>query len=202
MPTRLWRCLLILALAWTTPALALDRDVLLDQANILLLPRERAIPPLELVDQDGQRFDTRSLQGRWHILFFGFTACPDICPTTLSDMRRLFSQLPKETRDQLQLVLITADPARATPQQLKTYLDYYRGGFNGLTGDMEQLQRLSRALGLPFVPASETQGDYSVSHSGNLALVGPDGTLRGHIRAPLQLEGLRRMLPQIVDTER
>ncbi len=53
MPTRLWRCLLILALAWTTPALALDRDVLLDQANILLLPRERAIPPLELVDQDG-----------------------------------------------------------------------------------------------------------------------------------------------------
>jgi len=201
-PTRLWRCLLILALAWTTPALALDRDVLLDQANILLLPRERAIPPLELVDQDGQRFDTRSLQGRWHILFFGFTACPDICPTTLSDMRRLFSQLPKVTRDQLQLVLITADPARDTPQQLKTYLDYYRGGFNGLTGDMEQLQRLSRALGLPFVPASETQGDYSVSHSGNLALVGPDGTLRGHIRAPLQLEGLRRMLPQIVDTER
>nr|WP_219853336.1 SCO family protein [Stutzerimonas stutzeri] len=194
--------MLILALAWTTPALALDRDVLLDQANILLLPRERAIPPLELVDQDGQRFDTRSLQGRWHILFFGFTACPDICPTTLSDMRRLFSQLPKETRDQLQLVLITADPARDTPQQLKTYLDYYRGGFNGLTGDMEQLQRLSRALGLPFVPASETQGDYSVSHSGNLALVGPDGTLRGHIRAPLQLEGLRRMLRQIVDTER
>ncbi|UNL97102.1 SCO family protein [Stutzerimonas stutzeri] len=202
MPTRLWRCLLILALALATPALALDRNVLLDQANILLLPRERAIPPLELVDQDGQRFDTRSLQGRWHILFFGFTACPDICPTTLSDMRRLFSQLPKETRDQLQLVLITADPARDTPQQLKTYLDYYRGGFNGLTGDMEQLQRLSRALGLPFVPASETQGDYSVSHSGNLALVGPDGTLRGHIRAPLQLEGLRRMLPQIVDTER
>lgn len=202
MPTRLWRCLLILALAWTTPALALDRDVLLDQANILLLPRERAIPPLELVDQDGQRFDTRSLQGRWHILFFGFTACPDICPTTLSDMRRLFSQLPKETRDQLQLVLITADPARDTPQQLKTYLAYYRGGFNCLTGDMEQLQRLSRALGLPFVPASETQVDYSVSHSGNLALVGPDGTLRGHIRAPLQLAGLRRMLPQIVDTER
>ncbi|QPI07872.1 SCO family protein [Stutzerimonas stutzeri] len=202
MPTRLWHCLLILVLALATPALALDRDVLLDQANILLLPRERAIPPLELVDQDGQRFDTRSLQGRWHILFFGFTACPDICPTTLSDMRRLFSQLPKETRDQLQLVLITADPARDTPQQLKTYLDYYRGGFNGLTGDMEQLQRLSRALGLPFVPASETQGDYSVSHSGNLALVGPDGTLRGHIRAPLQLAGLRRMLPQIVDTER
>ncbi|WAE63786.1 SCO family protein [Stutzerimonas sp. R40042] len=201
MPMTLWRCLLILALAWTTPALALDRDALLDEANVLLLPRERVIPPLTLIDQDGQPFDTRSLQGRWHILFFGFTACPDICPTTLSDMRRLFSQLPSDTRERLQLVLITADPARDTPQQLKTYLDYYRAGFSGLTGEMEQLQQLSRALGLPFVPANETQGDYSVSHSGNLALVGPDGTLRGHIRAPLMLDGLQRALPRIVDTE-
>ncbi|MAL92276.1 MAG: SCO family protein [Pseudomonas sp.] len=201
MPMTLWRCLLILALAWTTPALALDRDALLDEANVLLLPRERVIPPLTLIDQDGQPFDTRSLQGRWHILFFGFTACPDICPTTLSDMRRLFGQLPSDTRERLQLVLITADPARDTPQQLKTYLDYYRAGFSGLTGEMEQLQQLSRALGLPFVPANETQGDYSVSHSGNLALVGPDGTLRGHIRAPLMLDGLQRALPRIVDTE-
>lgn len=197
----LWRCLLILALAWTTPALALDRDALLDEANVLLLPRERVIPPLTLIDQDGQPFDTRSLQGRWHILFFGFTACPDICPTTLSDMRRLFGQLPSDTRERLQLVLITADPERDTPQQLKTYLDYYRAGFSGLTGEMEQLQQLSRALGLPFVPANETQGDYSVSHSGNLALVGPNGTLRGHIRAPLMLDGLQRALPRIVDTE-
>ncbi len=197
----LWRCLLILALAWTTPALALDRDALLDEANVLLLPRDRVIPPLTLIDQDGQPFDTRSLQGRWHILFFGFTACPDICPTTLSDMRRLFGQLPSDTRERLQLVLITADPERDTPQQLKTYLDYYRAGFSGLTGEMEQLQQLSRALGLPFVPANETQGDYSVSHSGNLALVGPDGTLRGHIRAPLMLDGLQRALPRIVETE-
>ncbi|AWT10561.1 cytochrome c oxidase assembly protein [Stutzerimonas frequens] len=201
MPMTLWRCLLILALAWATPALALDRDALLDEANVLLLPRERVIPPLTLIDQDGKPFDTRSLQGRWHILFFGFTACPDICPTTLSDMRRLFGQLPSDTRERLQLVLITADPARDTPQQLKTYLDYYRAGFSGLTGEMEQLQQLSRALGLPFVPANETQGDYSVSHSGNLALVGPDGTLRGHIRAPLVLDGLQRALPRIVDTE-
>ena len=67
---------------------------------------------------------------------------------------------------------------------------------------MEQLLRLSRALGLPFVPARETEGDYSVSHSGNLALVAPDGSLRGHIRAPLKLEGLQRMLPQMLENER
>lgn len=196
------RSLLILVLACTPPGFALDRDALLDQANILLLPRERPISQFELIDQDGQPFSTSSLQGRWHILFFGFTACPDICPTTLSDMRRLLSQLPPETREQLQVVLVSADPARDTPEQLKAYLSYYRAGFSGLTGEMEQLLRLSRALGLPFVPARETEGDYSVSHSGNLALVAPDGSLRGHIRAPLKLEGLQRMLPQILENVR
>lgn len=202
MLTMLRRSLLILALAYVTPSFALDRDALLDQANILLLPRERAIPQFELVDQDGQPFSNPSLQGRWHILFFGFTACPDICPTTLSDMRRLFSQLPAGVREQLQLVLLSADPARDTPQELKTYLSYYRAGFIGLTGNMDQLQNLSKALGLPFIPASETHGDYSVSHSGNLALLAPDGSLRGHIRAPLKLDGLKEMLPQVLESER
>ncbi|MCQ4297584.1 SCO family protein [Pseudomonas stutzeri] len=201
MLTTLRRSLLIVVLACVTPSFALDRDALLDQANMLLLPRERTLPQFELVDQDGQPFNSASLQGRWHILFFGFTACPDICPTTLSDMRRLFSQLPADVREQLQLVLISADPARDTPQQLKTYLSYYRAGFVGLTGEMDQLQKLSRALGLPFVPASETQGDYSVSHSGNLALVAPNGSLRGHIRAPLKLDGLKEMLPQVLQSE-
>ena len=200
--TMLQRSLLILALACVSPSFASDRDTLLDQANLLLLPRERAIPEFELVDQDGQPFTSTALQERWHILFFGFTACPDICPTTLSDMRRLLSQLPADTRERVQLVLLSADPARDTPQQLKTYLSYYRAGFVGVTGDMDQLQKLSKALGLPFVPASETEGDYSVSHSGNLALVAPNGSLRGHIRAPLKLDGLREMLPQVLDKER
>ncbi|AWM58252.1 SCO family protein [Stutzerimonas stutzeri] len=196
------RSLALLALACVMPSFASDRDTLLDQANILLLPRERAIPEFELIDQDGQPFTSASLQQRWHILFFGFTACPDICPTTLSDMRRVLSQLPAEIREGVQLVLISADPARDTPQQLKTYLNHYRAGFIGVTGDMDQLQKVSKALGLPFVPASETDGDYSVSHSGNLALVAPNGSLRGHIRAPLKLDGLKEMLPQVLERKR
>lgn len=196
----LLRCLLISALVFTTPAFALDRNALLDDANLLLLPRERAVPSIELIDQDGQTFVTDALRGRWYILFFGFTACPDICPTTLSDMRRVFGQLPAEVRDRLQLVMVSADPARDTPEQLKTYLGYYRAGFTGLTGEMAQLQRLSKALGLPFVPASQTEGNYSVAHSGNLALIAPDGTLRGHIRAPFKLEALPDALTQVLTT--
>ncbi len=187
-------CALWLPLA----AQALDRQTLLDEANLLVLPRERALPKVDLTDQDGRPFTTDALQGRWSLLFFGFTHCPDVCPTTLADIRRLLSQLEPEVRDQLQVILVSADPARDTPAQLKQYLGFYRAGFLGLTGEMEQLQRFSRGLGLPFVPAGETQGNYSVSHSGNLALVGPDATLRGHLRAPLKLEGLQRSLPELI----
>jgi len=195
-----FRCMLVSTLAFATPSFAFDRETLLDEANLLLLPRERALPSFELVDQSGQPFTAQALRGRWHILFFGFTTCPDICPTTLSDMRRLFSQLTPAARERLQLILVTADPARDTPEQLKTYLSYYRSDFAGVTGEMDQLQRLSKALGLPFVPASQTEGDYSVAHSSNLALVAPDGTLRGHIRAPLKLEGLKKALPEIIES--
>jgi len=196
------RCGALLGLlACCSPSFALDHNALLDEANLLLLPRERQLPNLELVDEQGQVVTTDSLRGRWHLLFFGFTACPDVCPTTLSDMRQLFGQLPPEVRVQLQLVLVSADPARDTPEALRTYLGYYRAGFKGLTGEMPQLQQLSKALGLPFVPAQQTHGEYSVSHSGNLAIVGPDATLRGHIRAPLKLDGLRQALPQVIEAE-
>lgn len=198
---RVFRGFLFVLLTMTSVAHALDRNALLDEANLLLLPRERAISALQLVDQDGQAFDTRDLRGRWHLLFLGFTACPDVCPTTLSDLRRLLGRLQPEVRERVQVVLVSVDPARDTPERLKQYLAYYRSGFKGLTGELSELTKLSKALGLPFVPANETGGDYSVSHSGNIALVAPDGGLRGHIRAPLKLDGLADALPELVKSQ-
>lgn len=198
---RVFRGFLFALLTMTSVAHALDRNALLDEANLLLLPRERAIPALQLVDQDGQAFDTRDLHGRWHLLFLGFTACPDVCPTTLSDLRRLLGRLQPEVRERVQVVLVSVDPARDTPERLKQYLAYYRSGFKGLTGELSELTKLSKALGLPFVPANETGGDYSVSHSGNIAFVAPDGSLRGHIRAPLKLDGLADALPELVKSQ-
>lgn len=198
---RAFRGFLFVLLTMTSVTHALDRNALLDEANLLLLPRERAISALQLVDQDGQAFDTRDLRGRWHLLFLGFTACPDVCPTTLSDLRRLLGRLQPEVRERVQVVLVSVDPARDTPERLKQYLAYYRSGFKGLTGELSELTKLSKALGLPFVPANETGGDYSVSHSGNIALVAPDGSLRGHIRAPLKLDGLADALPELVKSQ-
>ena len=188
-------------LLFCSSAMALDRNALLDDANLLLFPRERALPSLQLVDEKGATFYTDSLHGRWHLMFFGFTACPDICPTTLSDMRRLFADLPGDIRKQLQLVLISADPARDTPEALRNYLAYYRAGFMGLTGDMAQLLALSKALGLPIVPPQQTSGNYTVAHSGNIAIVAPNGKLRGYIRSPLKLDALSQALPQLIEAD-
>lgn len=109
----------------------------------MLFPQPRPLPTVELLTQDAEPWRTDALRGRWHLLFFGFTSCPDICPTTLADMRRLLAELPPEQRANVQLVLVTADPARDSPAQLKDYLSYYRAGFQGLTGDLTQLQSLS-----------------------------------------------------------
>jgi len=184
-------------------ALALDRERLLDEANVLILPRERQLPEFRLTDENGQLVTRESLQNHWTLLFFGYTACPDVCPTTLSDMRQLLGQLPEAARERLQLILVSADPARDTPEVLRNYLGYYRAGFKGLTGNLADLQLFSKGLGLPFVPvaASEAGTNYSVSHSGNLAIVGPDATLRGHIRAPIKIPGLRRALPALIESE-
>ncbi|WP_407297161.1 SCO family protein [Stutzerimonas zhaodongensis] len=188
-------------MAFCSSSFSLDRAATLDEANLPLLPRERQLPNFRLVDERGQTVTTDALRNRWHLLFFGFTACPDVCPTTLSDIRRLMGQLPATVREQLQVVLITADPARDTPEALRTYLDYFRADFKGWTGEMAELQKLSKGLGLPFVPATQTSGNYSVSHSGNLAIVTPEGTLRGHIRSPLKLDGLSQVLPQLINPE-
>jgi protein SCO1/2 len=182
----------------STLAYALDRQAALDEANILLLPAPRPLPDVALVDQDGQPFHTAQLVGRWHLLFFGFTSCPDVCPTTLSDMRQLMAKLPEETRRQLRLVMASVDPARDTPARMKTYLGYFDADFHGLTGELTALQALSKAAGLPFVPAQDGGDGYRVKHSANLALIAPDGQLQGFIRAPLKVDALLRWLPRAV----
>lgn len=176
-----------------------DRKQMLEEANLLLLPRARSIPEITLTDLQGKPYGTHEMQGHWSLLFFGFTFCPDVCPTTLSDMRRLFDAMSAEERKQLRLVFVTADPARDTPERLATYLHYFDEGFEGLIGEMEHLQALSKATGLPFLPPDTREEGYSVTHSANMALIGPDGALRGIVKAPFDIEALERWLPRVMN---
>ena len=174
-----------------------DPTALLD-AGIVLLPKSRDLPALSLVDQDGQPVAVNQLKGQWSLLFFGYTFCPDICPTTLAQLRQLKTQLPPEAQAQLRMILVSVDPHRDTPQQLKQYLSYFDAGFQGLTGEEALIQKLANGVSIPFIPADTSKENYTVDHSGNLVLIGPDGTQRGFIRAPINTEKLAAQLPGLL----
>ncbi|WP_346833274.1 SCO family protein [Pseudomonas abietaniphila] len=175
-----------------------DQTALID-AGVILLPQSRNVPDLKMVDQDGQPVSLGSLKDKWTLLFFGYTFCPDICPTTLAQLRQIKSELPKEAVDKLRIVLVSVDPNRDTPQQLKTYLGYFDKQFVGLTAPVDSIQKLANAVSIPFIPADTSKPNYTVDHSGNLALLGPDGTQRGFIRSPLNNQKLIAQLPGLVE---
>jgi protein SCO1/2 len=175
-----------------------DQTALID-AGVILLPQARNVPDLKMTDQDGQPEALDSLKDKWTLLFFGYTFCPDICPTTLAQLRQIKSELPKETVDKLRIVLVSVDPNRDTPAQLKTYLGYFDKQFVGLTAPVDSIQKLANAVSIPFIPADTSKPNYTVDHSGNLALLGPDGTQRGFIRAPLNNQKLVAQLPGLVE---
>jgi protein SCO1/2 len=167
-------------------------------AGVLLLPQARPLPALELTNQDGVAIALDTLAGHWTAVFFGYTYCPDICPVTLAQLRQIRSELAPQVRERLAVVMVTVDPQRDTPQQLKQYLAYYDPAFKGLTGTEQSLQSLARSLSIPYVPADTRQPGYTVQHSGNLALLGPDGQQRGFIRAPLNTRKLIEELPALL----
>ena len=174
-----------------------DPTALLD-AGIVLLPQSRALPELSLLDQDGNEVLTNQLTGKWSLLFFGYTFCPDICPATLAQLRQLQGQLAPQVLEKLNVVLVTVDPNRDTPEQLKQYLGYFDAGYTGLTGDEKNLQKLANAVSIPFIPADTRQENYTVDHSGNLVIIGPDGRQHGFIRAPVNVAKLATQLPSVL----
>jgi protein SCO1/2 len=178
-----------------------DQAALID-AGVILLPQSRDLPALKMIDQDGQPVVMDQLKGGWTLLFFGYTFCPDICPTTLAQLRQIKSELPKAAADTLRIVLVSVDPNRDTPPQLKTYLGYFDKSFIGLTASsVADLQKIANAVSIPYIPADTSKPNYTVDHSGNLALLGPDGTQRGFIRAPLNGQKLVAQLPGLLERE-
>ncbi|WP_312480775.1 SCO family protein [Stutzerimonas nitrititolerans] len=174
-----------------------DPTQLLD-AGIVILPQGRDVPKLTLTNQDGEPVQVDQLDGKWTLLFFGYTFCPDICPATLAELRQLRSQLPDEVREQLRPVLVSVDPARDTPEQLKQYLEFFGEGFLGLTGTLDDIQTLANGVGIPFIPGDTSRENYTVDHSGNLVIIGPDGRQHGFIRAPLKVQKLSQQLPALL----
>lgn len=135
--------------------------------------------PFQLVNQDGQPVDQTILNGKWTLVFFGFTYCPDYCPTTLTMLEATKAQLGDKARD-LQILFISVDPERDTPQALKDYLsaDGFPEGVIGLTGTPQQVRAAADAYRAMYSKVGEGEG-YTMNHSLTIYLMGPDGQFRG-----------------------
>ncbi len=150
------------------------------RATVLDVPR--ALPAFSLVADDGGALDADRLKGNWTLVFFGFTHCPDICPTTLATVARAIDDVPAGERPQV--LLVSVDPERDTPEKLDTYLGYFDPAFLGATGDLDAIEAFATSVGAVFMHTPDDGGGYTVDHSAALFLLDPQVRLAAVFSAP------------------
>lgn len=169
-------CLLLVACSKPVPELALQ------YATVLPVPR--VVARFNLINQNNSVFTNTDLQGRWTILFSGFTYCPDICPLTLGQLQAAEQQMTVDK--QHRVIFVSVDPQRDTPQSLQQYLHWFQPDWIGLTGEPAELSTLLDSLGLAQVRIPATsEGDYSIEHSTAIVLLDPQGRMAAYWKAPL-----------------
>jgi protein SCO1 len=159
----------------------------------------RPLPDFALVDQAGTRFDKARLHGHWNVFFFGFTSCPDICPTTLTTLgsfEKSLQDLP--ATDRPQIVFVSVDPQRDTPDRVGAYVKFFSPTITGITGTPEAIASFADALHVPYAVTPLPDGTYTVDHSSALFLVDPDGALRAVFSAPHDATKLATDFRQVV----
>lgn len=151
----------------------------------------RAIGDFSLIDHRGEVFDPARLQGHWTLVFFGFTYCPDICPTTMTFLNQFVNSLEGTESEDTRVVMVSVDPARDTVEQLATYVPYFNPDFVGVTGEFMDIHRFATALNTPFRKVVGEDENYQVDHSANVVLINPRGDYHGFFKAPLDLAKMK-----------
>jgi protein SCO1/2 len=159
--------------------------------GLYLLDTPRNVGEFKLVDHHGQVFDRERLVGHWTLVFFGFTYCPDICPTTMSFLNEFVGQLEGTEAADTSVVLVSVDPARDTVQKLADYVPYFNPDFIGVTGEFMDIHRFATALNTPFRKVPGQGDNYQVDHSSNVVLINPRGDYHGFFKAPLDLAKMK-----------
>lgn len=163
----------------------LDRSSGPTLARATLIDPARPLPPMSFVDQQGQPFGPEQLRGHWSILFFGFTSCPDVCPTTLAllaQVEKKLADLPAEQRPHI--VLVSVDPKRDTPERIGQYVKSFSATFTGITGEQEAVHEFALKMGVPVAISEQPGGNYTVDHSAAIFIVDPSGGLRALSSTP------------------
>lgn len=167
-------------------------------------PEPVQIPEFSLLDSAGDRVSRDSLRGRWSLLFFGFANCPHICPNTLYKLDRVHQALSEAKLDDCcQVVFVSVDPERDTPEKLAEYIAGFNPAFRAFTGPHRELGALTSGLGVAYELTSHEPGsrDYDVIHSTSIIVIDPELRLRGAFPPPHDPARISRELKALVDAE-
>ncbi|NKC00486.1 MAG: SCO family protein [Pseudomonadales bacterium] len=173
-----------------TPQLSDDE---LRDKGVFLLPKPRDISPfsLQLADAD---FSNDDLKGKWSFVFFGFTHCPDVCPTSMSELGKADLALQDTTGERanaFQGVLVSVDPDRDTPMEVTEYAKFFSPRFLGATAPREVLAELTQQVNVAFAKVPDGNGGFTVDHTGNIVLINPHGHYHGFMKLPHDAETIR-----------
>lgn len=151
----------------------------LTSGTVFQQPRD--IQAFELTNEANKAFTNKDLMGHWTLLFFGFTRCQDICPTTLAVFNKIYKVLETQKIVEPQYVMISVDPERDNPKQISQYVKGFNDAFKGATGDKAALEKLTKDMSVLYMKVankgSTDSKDYTIDHSGTIMLIGPDAKL-------------------------
>jgi len=167
-----------------------------NHALLLETPRKLAIPALQ--QDNGERFDMASLEGKWSLLFFGFTNCPDVCPATLNTVAQAKKKHEQAHNTQFpQVIFISVDPQRDNVKLLGDYVRYFDKDFIGATGEEKLLRAITVQTYANFMTQpSENENEYQVGHSLNLVLINPNVEMVAVLSPPHSVENILEVLKQ------
>jgi protein SCO1/2 len=159
-------------------------------------PQPRPIENFALTDEMGQPFTLNELKGHPTLVFFGFTHCPDVCPTTLAKL----AQIAKDaSMPQLRVLLVSVDPARDKPEQLQQYVRAFDPSFKGVTGEQAQIEQLAKEFGVAIARVDLGGGDYTVDHSAAVFLLDAQGRRVAVFTPPFEIRPMAADLHSVAD---
>jgi protein SCO1 len=163
----------------------------------ILMPR-RALGDFSLIDSQGRSFGPANLRGRWSLMFFGYTNCPDFCPTTLTTLAAMQKRLRADHSALPQVIFVSVDAKRDTPSQLAKYVPYFDPEFIGVTAaDQPAIEAIAKQWRVAVAVQPATDGNYTVDHSGAIFVLDPDGKLAAILTGPFTIDALLRDLRRI-----
>jgi len=171
----------------------------LKDLGLYLIEPARDLGSFNLIDSNEKEFLPQDFEGKWNVLFFGFTFCPDICPITMRMLSRIEKEIDSQELDKIRIFLVTVDPVRDNPNQLKIYLKNFSENFTGLTGGLDQIYNFATRVNAPFTPINNSKDPYyTVDHTGSIVLIDPDGNYAGFFRAPHNQDKIKKALLEII----